>query len=183
MSQSKILLDTNTYIRLAQTIRPLLFNTFGENEYCLYILPELNSELKNYRLKNKFPWVEEDEYIENRQYFPKVSKKEKSSIDKTFVHVWELVQTELPGPSKVDALYVAYAIELDIPVVTDDIDMTELALEFEVNVMPTLELLKIMLDCEHTDMRTISSLRDYWLHIRDRPANLNEDFERLFSNC
>ncbi len=182
MAQSKILLDTNTYIRLAQTIRPLLFNAFGENEYCLYILPELNSELKNYRLKNKFPWVEEDEYIENRQFFPKVSNKEKRSIDNTFVHVWELVQTELPGPSKVDALYIAYSVELDIPVVTDDLDMTELAKEFEVNTMTTLELLKIMLDSDHTDMRTICSLRDYWLHIRDRPANLEEDFVRLFAS-
>jgi predicted nuclease of predicted toxin-antitoxin system len=41
------------------------------------------------------------------------------------------VQTELPGPSKVDTWYIAYAIELGIPVVTDDQDMTELAIAFD----------------------------------------------------
>ncbi|MEA9390931.1 hypothetical protein SJI19_10305 [Acerihabitans sp. TG2] len=45
MPQSKILVDTNAYLRLAKTIRPLLFVTFGDNEYCLYILPELIEEL------------------------------------------------------------------------------------------------------------------------------------------
>ena len=57
MPQSKILVDTNSYLRLAQTIRPLLFLPFGDGEYCLYILPELNVELSNRRLKSKFPWV------------------------------------------------------------------------------------------------------------------------------
>ena len=180
MAQSKILVDTNSYIRLAQTIRPLLFNIFGDNEYCLYILPELNQELSNHRLSNKFPWVEEDEYLDNRQVFPKISRKQKRAIQLTLVHVWEYVQTDLPGPSKIDALYIAYAIELELPLVTDDRDMSELANEFEVTVMPTLELLKIMLECGHTDMKTIKGLRDYWLHIKDRPANLEEDFERLF---
>lgn len=50
MTQSKILVDTNAYLRLAKTIRPLLFNPFGDNGYCLYILPELNTELTNNRL-------------------------------------------------------------------------------------------------------------------------------------
>lgn len=45
MPQSKILVDTNAYLRLAKTVRPLLFVPFGDNEYCLYILPELNEEL------------------------------------------------------------------------------------------------------------------------------------------
>lgn len=91
------------------------------------------------------------------------------------------MQTDLPGPSKVDALYIAYAIELNIPVVTDDQDMTALAHIFDAKVMPTLELLKIMLDCDHTDMKTIDGLVDYWRHIGDRPANLDIDYERLFS--
>ncbi len=51
MAQSKILVDTNAYLRLAKTIRPLLFMPFGENEYCLYILPELNEELKSHKLQ------------------------------------------------------------------------------------------------------------------------------------
>ena len=77
MPQSKILIDTNTYIRLAQSIRPLLFMPFGDSEYCLYILQELNDELSNRRLKSKFPWVDEGEYEENRKHFPTIGRKQK----------------------------------------------------------------------------------------------------------
>ncbi|HRJ51574.1 MAG TPA: PIN domain-containing protein [Candidatus Thiothrix moscowensis] len=180
MPQSKILVDTNAYLRLAKTIRPLLFMPFGDNEYCLYILPELNQELASYKLRSKFHWVTEEEFAENRQHFPSLGKKQKKAIDTTFEYLWDHVQTELPGPSKVDALYIAYAIELGIPVVTDDQDMIALAETFDAKVMPTLELLKIMLDCGHTDMATINGLCDYWRYISDLPANFHRDFKRLF---
>jgi len=180
MPQSKILVDTNAYLRLAKTIRPLLFSSFGENKYCLYIIPELNDELSNRRLNSKFPWVNEEEYAENRKHSPMIGKKQRKSIQDSFDHVWDLVQTEYPGPSKVDALYIAYAIELGVPVVTDDQDMTELAEAFDVEIMPTLSVLKIMLDCGHTDMRTIDAMVEFWRYMGDRPANLEKDYARLF---
>ena len=182
MQQSKILVDTNAYLRLAKTIRPLLFVPFGDNEYCLYILPELNDELANRKLQSKFPWVDAEEYADNRKHFPQISSKQKKSIQDTFKYVWDHVQTELPGPSRVDAWYIAYALELDIPVVTDDQDMAELARAFEAQVMPTLELLKIMLDCGHTDMKTINGLVDYWKYFADMPSNLSTDYQRLFGD-
>jgi hypothetical protein len=179
--QSKILVDTNAYLRLAQTIRPLLFVHFGDNEYCLYIIPELNKELLNRRFETKFPWIDEDEYRGNREHFPTLSKKQKTSIQETFSYIWDYVVTFLPGPSKVDALYIAYALELNVPVVTDDKDMTQLAQEFEANAMPTLQLLKIMLDCGHTNMKTIDGLIEYWRYIGDRPANMESDYKKYFT--
>jgi hypothetical protein len=180
MPQSKIIVDTNSYLRLAQTIRPLLFMPFGDKEYCLYILPELNDELSVNRLKSKFPWTEDAEYVENRKHFPVIGKKQKKAIKEALEFIWDFVDTELPGPSKVDALYIAYAQELDIPVVTDDQDMTQLAIEFDVIVMPTLELLKLMHDCEHVKIETIKAIIDYWRAIDDRPANLSRDIKRFF---
>lgn len=182
MPQSKILVDTNAYLRLAKTIRPLLFVPFGDDEYCLYVLPELNQELGNRTLQSKFPWIEDEEFAENRKHFPVISKKQKKSIEQTFEYLWDHVQSELPGPSRVDALYVAYALELGVPVVTDDQDMTELAHTFDAEVMPTLELLRIMLDCCHTDMNTINGLCDYWRYISDLPANFKADYRRLFGD-
>lgn len=181
MPQSKILVDTNAYLRLANTIRPLLFAPFGEHEYCLYILPELNEELKNHKLQNTFYWITEEEYVENRQHFPKIGRKQNNAIKSTFEYLWDYVQTDLPGPSRVDALYIAYALELKVPVVTDDQDMTALARAFDAKVMPTLELLKIMLECDHTDMKTIKSLCEYWRQFGDQPANMEADFKRLLS--
>ena len=84
------------------------------------------------------------------------------------------------GPSKIDALYIAYTIELNIPVVTDDQDMTELAAEFDVMVMPTLGLLKIMLDCGHINLKTIRGLIEYLRYTNDLPANLDKDYKQLF---
>jgi hypothetical protein len=179
MAQSKVLIDTNAYLRLAKTIRPLLFVPFGEKKYCLYVIPELNDELTNKRLSSQFPWTTEEEYEENRKFFPKLSGKQKKSIADTFIHIWEFVKSDFPGPSKVDALYIAYAIELKIPIVTDDQDMTELAETFDVQVMPTLGLLKIMLNAGHTDVKTINGLVEY-LRLFDKPANLDSDYRKYF---
>ena len=46
MPQTKILLDTNTYLRLAQSIHPLLGNPCGKENYTLYIHKEIDIELK-----------------------------------------------------------------------------------------------------------------------------------------
>lgn len=180
MPQSKILVDTNSYLRLAKTIRPLLFVPFGSSEYCLYILPELNDELCSCRLENLFPWTFEDEYRENRKHFPTVSRKQKKSIEQTFGYLWDYVLTELPGPSEVDALYIAYGLELDVPVVTDDKDMTQLAGEFGAPVMRTLELLKVMYDCNHVSLEAIKGLCEYWRYSRDMPYMMDADFKKFF---
>lgn len=180
MPQSKILVDTNSYLRLAQSIRPLLFAPFGDNEYCLYVIPELNKELERRHLKNKFHWVDDPEYRSNRKHYPTVGRKEKKSIEDTFDYLWEHVQTELPGPSKVDALYIAYAIELDIYVVTDDEDMIALAKTFGAKFMRTLELLKLMLDAGHIDMGKIRAIVSYWRHIKDTPGQLTKRYRELF---
>lgn len=44
MAQAKYLIDTNSYLRLARSIRPLLGATFGAKPTCLYVIPELNVE-------------------------------------------------------------------------------------------------------------------------------------------
>lgn len=180
MSQIKILVDTNSYLRLAKTIRPLLFQPFGEKGYCLYILPELNEELEGRRLQSKFPWVEDEEYLENRKHFPNIGRKQKKSIKHNFEFVWDYVQTEFPGPSRIDVWYIAYALELSVPIVTDDQDMAELAKTFDTQVLSTLELLKIMFDSGHTSLATINGLCDYWRYISDMPSNFQSDYQRFF---
>lgn len=183
MAQSKILVDTNAYIRLAQSIKPLLHVPFGADDYCLYVIPELNDELTNQRLANKFQWVCEDEYVESRSFFPSLSKKQKKSIENTYDHVWAFVLSDLPGPSRVDARYIAYALDLDIPVVTDDRDMVELAKTFGAQPMGALQLLKLMLDASHINMVMIDSIIRYWRYIDDSPSGqrrMTIDYRRLF---
>lgn len=58
--------------------------------------------------------------------------------------------------------------------------MMELAIAFDAQVMPTLELMKIMHDSDHTDLKTIRGIVDYWRVIGDCPANLHRDLKRFF---
>lgn len=58
--------------------------------------------------------------------------------------------------------------------------MTELAKFFDTKVLSTLELLKIILDCGHTDIKTINGLVEYWKYYSDLPANFQTDYKRLF---
>jgi len=180
MAQSKILIDTNAYLRLAQSIKPLLFTPFGVEEYCLYVIPELNDELNKRHLKNAFPWIDDPEYSNYRQHFPKISRNQKKSIQSTFEYLWDHVVTELPGPSRVDVRYIAYTIELGIVVVTDDEDMIQLANAFDAKVMRTLDLLKLMLDAGHIDMPKIRTIVSYWRYIKDTPGQLDKRFRKIF---
>ena len=68
MPQSKVLIDSNVYFRLAQSIHPLLQVEFGKEKYCLYTIEDFQKEYeKDVRLKNNFSWVNEPEYRSNRK--------------------------------------------------------------------------------------------------------------------
>lgn len=44
-----VLLDTNTYLRLAKRIRPLLGVTFGQKKYVLTVLKDVENEVRRSR--------------------------------------------------------------------------------------------------------------------------------------
>lgn len=181
MAQSKILLDSNCYFRLARSIHPLLFRQFGAECYCLYVLPELQAEYdREPRLQNRFPWVNEPEFRNNRIQRLTLSRKQQADRPTVFEFMWEHVTTELPGPSKVDVTALSYGYVLGIPVVTDDIDMCDLAKVFGVRVMTTLELLRLMLDAGHIDLAKVRQIAAYWAYEDDRPAHFSLDYKGLF---
>lgn len=181
MPQSKILIDTNVYFRLAQSIRPLLKVEFGEKEYCLYVVKELQLEFdRNPRLRNKFPWVSEPEYSENRAHRLQLSKKESKEIIQAFDFIFDHARTAYPGVSRVDVTILAHAYILGIPVVTDDGDMLALANDFEIRTFRVVDLLKLMLDCRHIDMAKVREIADYLAYVKDKPRNYWRDYEKLF---
>ena len=71
MAKIRILLDSNAYLRLAVSIHPLLGQRFGLDEQeqnIIRVIQKLDLEYaKNPRLKNKFHWVKDEPYAENRQ--------------------------------------------------------------------------------------------------------------------
>ncbi|MEI6390914.1 MAG: hypothetical protein WCT12_07395 [Verrucomicrobiota bacterium] len=64
-----VVLDSNAYFRLAQSVRPLLQQCFGASPaYSLHVLAELDDEYRtSTRLRHKFEWVGGTEYRQDRQ--------------------------------------------------------------------------------------------------------------------
>lgn len=184
MPQTKILLDSNSYFRLAKSIHPLLFVEFGNDSHCLYVLPELETEYeRSPRLQSKFNWVNDPEYKSNRTKRLTLSKQQKRNRDTAFEFMWDHVQTALPGPSRLDVVHLSYGHALEISIVTDDADMRALADVFGVMTMSTLELLKLMLDCRHIDVTQVRTIAAYWSYEDDRPKDFVADYRRLFGEA
>ena len=101
MSQCRILVDSNAYFRLAQSIHPLLNVVFGKKRYCLYVIKELQIEYnRNPRLKNEFSWVNDPEYTKNRSRVLEITREEKAEIKRAYDFILDYVNSVHPGVSK-----------------------------------------------------------------------------------
>lgn len=184
MPQSKILLDTNSYLRLARSIHPLLFQVFGEKNYCLYVLKALEDEVRrSHRLTSKFVWFDDQEFQQNRGKRLQMSKAEKRPYEITVDALWNYVTEDFPGPSKVDCQILAVASVIGIPTVTDDRDMRGLAKEFDIPTLSTLELLAMMLEADHVTKAKVIEICSYWAYDGDKPANFAKEYRRLFKEA
>lgn len=188
MAQTKILVDTNSYLRLAQNIHPLLCTPFGTEDFTLYMHADLNKEFQSSsRLLNKFEWASNPEYLANRKRSISLSKKQKQEIEETLDYMWEHVKEEFhqkrqKGPSKIDTTILATAAILEIRVVTDDQDMIELAEIYGIHQISSLELMKLMLVDNHITMQKIELVVAQWQYDNDTPyKNWKTEYEKLFS--
>lgn len=182
MAQTKILLDSNSYFRLAQNIHPLLFQSFGTEAYTLYVHSDLMAEFKRSgRLRNKFEWVSQPEFVENRKRSLKYSKVQKKEIDVTFEYMWAHVMDEGLNPSEVDTRILATAAVMEVRVVTDDQDMIALASMYGVHQISSMELMKMMIDETHIDMEKVQLVVSQWNYDKDTPnRNFSKDYKRIF---
>jgi len=184
MSQSRILVDSNAYFRLAKSIHPLLNVVFGKKRYCLYVIKELQDEYnRNPRLKSAFSWVNDREYEENRSHLLKITKEEKPEIRRAYDFILDYVRNVHPGVSKVDVHCLAHAEQLRIPVVTDDEEMRTVAGEYGITTYKTLELLKQMLDCRYIGIEKIREIAAYWTYLNDKPKDFIADYKKLFGEA
>jgi hypothetical protein len=181
VAQSKILLDTNSYLRLAKSVHPLLFVPFGAEEHCLYVLRELDGEwARNPRLRTKFAWVSEAQYAENRRKPLTLSRTQRQDVEVFQGYLWDQVLREQLGASRLDCLALAHGAVLSIPVVTDDGDMRALGRDFAITTMPTLQLLALMRKCDHVTLVTVRQIAAFWAYEIDLPARFAADYRLLF---
>lgn len=180
--QTEILVDSNSYFRLAQSIHPLLKSEFGKARYCLYVTKELQEEYdRSPRLKNSFHWVNGPEYKENRSGQLNISRKQSRDIEHTYQFILGFARSAFPGVSRIDVRGLSYAKVLGIAIVTDDGDMLEVAKAFSIRTLTTLELLKLMLDCEHIDVTKVREIASYWEYLNDKPKLFEQQYKKLFN--
>ncbi len=183
MAYTRILIDTNSYLRLGKSITPLLGQPFGKAKYSLYLHPEEQREIDRInRTKPKFFWVEQEEYRRERKKIITTSKKEKINIDNTYEHVWNYQKDNLLGLSSVDIYCISTAIELKLKLVTDDLNMRKAAEVFGVETMKTLELMELMVAENFITISKVKETVSYWVYITDTPAEFVKDYKRIFND-
>lgn len=183
LQNKKILLDSNTYFRLADNLYPLLSNGFGTNP--TYKLCILGGTLREYnyqaRLQSKFDWVDNEKHKEDRKKNKlRLSQEINTSINATKKFVLETSKNRELGCSLFDIECLVTALEINIPLVTDDEDLFILADEYDVVCMSTLELLKLMLDNNRVTLKEIQDTVYIWDYMKDIPRNFHADFLSLF---
>lgn len=148
---TEVLLDTNTYLRLAKRIRPAVGREFGQVPYLLVILKAVEDEVhRSSRLKFLNPWFDESEFAQERL----AKQKRLSAVDRGAMVLVQgillgMVQMEVdkytshgrqpPGPT--DCWLLAYAQVKNAVVVTDDLGMHTLAAEAGLKVWHGLNCL------------------------------------------
>lgn len=181
-----VLLDTNAYLRLAKRIKPMLGIKFGQKEYVLTILPEVEQEVRrSARLQNNFPWFSHADFATERlskQY--RLSKSEKAELDAaaSILHGWVLLNAAnyKTPPSPVDCRVLAFGQVREAIVVTDDLSMHQLTREFDISVLHGYELLKKMLTAK---MVAKSQVQDIYAALQangDLPKTWQTAKEKVF---
>lgn len=165
-----VLLDTNTYLRLAKRIRPLLGVKFGQKDYVLTVLKDVEDEVRRSpKLRFNHPWFEEpalDAERDARQV--RLSEDEKRQLDSARsvlrAHVLAEVEVYITGgrqpPSDTDCRVLAFGQIREAIVVTDDLGMHRLAGDFELPIWHGWELLAKMRSAKKVDNDLIREIYD-----------------------
>ena len=153
-----VLLDTNAYLRLAKRVRPLLGKKFGQKDYVLAVLRDVEDEVqRSPRLQHKYPWFDGAELANERlAHTLRLSAEEKATLAVATSVLQGLVQMDLgrftikgrSPPSPIDCRALAFGQIRPAIVVTDDLGMHELANMVGIGIWHGPELLKKMLSAK-----------------------------------
>jgi len=181
MPQTKILVDSTCYFRLAQNVHPLLGVPFGSASYALYAHEALVAEFQRKpSFRSKFDWFLHRDYVENRKYALTISRKDRAAIAATKTFIEGEAQANGLGVSPVDVAILATALELRIGFCTDDQALCALAKAYDVEARTSLQVLKLMLDEKRIDIARIERVVAQWHYDDDLPANFHVQYRQLF---
>jgi predicted nucleic acid-binding protein len=167
---TEVLLDTNTYLRLAKRIRPAVGRQFGQVPYVVVILKAVEDEVhRSPRLKFHNPWFDEPEFAQERLAKQKrLPADDKSAMTLVQDVLLGMVQMEVDKytshgrhpPGATDCWLLAYAQVKNAVVVTDDLGMHTLASEAGLKVWHGFELLAKLKTAKVVDNELIREIYD-----------------------
>ncbi|MEI7900579.1 MAG: hypothetical protein WCK89_10010 [bacterium] len=174
-----VLLDSNAYFRLAQSIHPLLGQIFGPPPpFSLFVLEVLDREFaSNRRLQNKFEWVNQKVYKEDRRrntYEVKGSDWV-AKVETAYSFFAGYVRMNKLSASPEDIRALAIGRVKQFPVVSDDRDIRDLAAMFNVTCWWSLDLLKLMQNHSRIGRGEVIQTVEYWNEQNDLPRK-KDDF-------
>lgn len=189
-----VLLDTNAYLRLAKRIRPLLGIEFGQKQYVLTVLKQVEDEvLKNPRLQFLYPWFTDAALDAERMAKQvRLSKEERVQIEAATSVLRAHVLADSVGyttqgrspPSPTDCFILAFGQVRPAIVVTDDLGMHKLANDFEIEIWHGHELLKKMLAAKAISTDLIREIFTALENNDDMPRTWREakhtEFKKVF---
>lgn len=156
-----VLLDTNTYLRLAKRLRPLVGRKFGQKDYEITILKAVEDEVnRSARLKYLNPWFDETDLAQER-----IAKQVRLSVDEKAEigavvsvlrsHVIENIASFSVGkrspPGATDCWLLGFAQLRNAIVVTDDLGMHQLATDFDLQIWHAYELVEKLRSAKEVD--------------------------------
>ena len=189
-----VLLDTNTYLRLAKRIRPLLGVKFGQKDYVLTVLKDVEDEVRRNRtLRFKFPWFDDEAFGNERdaaQVRLKAAERQTLENAQSILrgHVLVDVDRYTTGgrqpPSDTDCRVLAFGQVRDAIVVTDDLGMHLLAEDFELPIWHGWQLLAKMQTAKLVDNGRVREIYDALERNGDLTATWvaakHTEFSRIF---
>lgn len=185
-----VLLDTNAYLRLAKRIIPLLGVKFGQKNYSLTILKQVEDEVhKSPRLRFLYPWFDDPTLAKERTITRvRLSKDEKEQLDAVTSVLREHVLSNVDAytsqgrspPSPTDCFILAFGQIRPAIVATDDLGMHLLAKDFSIPVWHGHELLKKMLSAKCITSDLVRDIYDAIETNNDLPRTWKEAKHTIF---
>lgn len=163
-----VLLDTNVYVKLAKRVQPLLGKRFGQKDYVLTILRDVEDEVhRNPRLRHDYPWFDAANLANERlAHSPRLSAQDKNTLAVATSVLHGLVKMDptkfmtkgRSPPSYTDCRMLAFGQIRPAIVVTDDLGMHELAAMVGIDIWHGPELLKKMLSAKLIDNELVREI-------------------------
>lgn len=192
---TQVLLDTNTYLRLAKRIRPAIGREFGQVPYVLVILKAVEDEVyRSARLRFLNPWFDEPEFAEERlAKQTRLNAAEKQDLKLVQDVLLGTVQLDVAKyttgrspPGATDCWLLAYGQVKGAIVVTDDLGMHTLAADAGLKVWHGFELLAKLRTAKIVDNDLVRQIYDALERNNDMTDTWREakhrEFSRIFGN-